>query len=97
MLLAVHRSRRPWDIIVRPLGAGVMQATLIDDVNHSVLGMLFAVCRRLRGAHVKEWLLPAGVVQATPGANVNHAVLSMVLTVHPLGAAFEVEGGALVA
>ena len=34
-------------IIVRLLNAGLMQTTLVADVHHAIVGMLFAVRRRL--------------------------------------------------
>ena len=61
MLTAIHRRFGALDIEARQPGAGVMEATLATDVQHSVLRMLLAVCPLLAALDVEVRPLSARV------------------------------------
>ena len=59
------------------LRAGIMRATLVDNVHHVVASMLLAVERRPAALHTKGRLHCAEVMRATLPGDVHHAVMSV--------------------
>ena len=64
MLLTVYRRLATLDIVARDRSAGVMLATLVNDVYHAILSMLLAIhCVRLLAAlDIVAWKPRAGAM-----------------------------------
>ena len=60
MLLAVRRGVASLGVETRLLGAGVIRATLVVDINHTVLSKLLAVRRCSAALNIKSWYRRAG-------------------------------------
>lgn len=68
VLHAVHPIRPALNVEGRSFRAGVVRATLADDVHHALFSVFLAVLWRLAPLEVKVRFLRAGIMRATPDA-----------------------------
>ena len=83
MMTAVYRSFAAPYVVGRPPIARTVWATSVENIDHTLLGVLLAVNRRSVALNVVGRFLRAGAFQTTLHENIYHAVLSMLLAVQP--------------
>lgn len=83
MLLAVRRRIAKVYIVARLFCARVMHATLVADVDHSILCMALAVYWWVLALHIEVRPGHAGFIRTTLVTDVHHAALGMPFAVRP--------------
>lgn len=83
MPLAERPGRSAVDVKPRSLEAGVLRATTAQNIHHTIISMILAVCRHLATFHVEARCRRARLVQAALAADIYHVLVGMLFAVHP--------------